>query len=230
MRFYKLTLSTDEKIIGRYPQSTEMVTTGDFGFNKNFNLGYEGPIKKLNILPETKLEDKAVLTDIVDSCYLISPYFLIVNPNLITLFIKFNLPDYEVFDSPVHHKGDINKYQLFHIEYPSNDEVIDFSKSKFYIGERGQAPSNAIRKVDNFKHYKKVQQHVKIEFSGKNLLCKELTLDFSKNSFDLFRLTVVPALGYFISERLKDAIEGKGFTGFDFKEIDSDKCNIKVIY
>lgn len=228
MKFFKLTLSTDEKIIGRYPQSIEMITIGDWGLKENFQLGYFGPIKNLGRLPETKIQDNAIATDIVESAYLRESFFLIMNQKFVDFLIQFKIPAYELFESPVHHKKVIHNYKLFHIEYPSNDLFINFRKSEFYIGKRGLPPSDLLVEIHHFKEYLKRQKQTKLEHPGNNLLCKKLILDLSKCEYDLFRLAVVPALGYFVSERLKNSIESKGFTGLDFKEIEEDP-KIEVI-
>lgn len=222
MKFYRLTLSTDEKIIGRYPQSTEMLRIGDFGKDENFKLGIYGPITNLDIHPITKLQSQAFLTTVIDSSYLRPQYFLTVRIELINLFDNFNIPDFEVFESPVHHNNKVYDYKLFHIDYPSNDELIDFKSSEFYVGKRGLPPSELSVSVNTFEEYLILQKQVKIDYEGNNLLCKKILLDFSQCNLDMFRLTVVPALGYFVSEKLKHAIEERGFTGFDFKEIEVD--------
>jgi len=47
---------------------------------------------------------------------------------------------------------------------------------------------------------------------------------------DMFRIINTPASGYYVSERLKHAIEEKGFTGMAFKEISDVDKRIEVIY
>jgi hypothetical protein len=61
------------------------------------------------------------------------------------------------------------------------------------------------------------------------LLHSIVTLDLSKATEDMFRIINAPSSGYFISEKLKNAIEENGFTGMAFTEVGKlDK--IEVIY
>ena len=63
------------------------------------------------------------------------------------------------------------------------------------------------------------------------LRCDQLIFNLSKATEDLFRITDVPfGHGYYVSERLKEAIEKERFTGMAFKEIEEYNKRIKVIY
>ncbi|MEO1255552.1 MAG: hypothetical protein AAFY41_11830 [Bacteroidota bacterium] len=228
MRFYKLNLTADEKIIGQYPQ-TKIIEQGDFGLEKNIRLGHFGPIGELLNKPKLRFEDNALVTDAVDNIYLSYSLFLIISSDLLDLFIEFTLKSFKTYDVFISHRSKVFDYKLFHVDYPSNDEFINFERSEFYIGKRGVPPSDLLVEIHHFEEYLKRQKQAKADYPGSNLLCKKLMLDLSQCELDLFRLTVGPALGYFVSEKLKNVIETEGFTGFAFKEIEED-TKIEVLY
>jgi hypothetical protein len=229
MKYYRLATSADEKFIGQFPQ-TKMIKLGDFGLEENMRLGYEQPIKKLTNPPEIQLEDGAIISDALDSIYLTYSFFLIINNNLLRLFKEVNLPYFEVFDIPVFYHKKVLEYKLFHIDYPKNDNFINFSKSSFYVGQRGKDPDYFIKIISDYEEYTQMKEKLKVENTRKHLLAKEIVLDLSDNKFDLFRLTVDYSMGYYISEKLKSKIEELKYTGFDFKEIEDVDSKIRVIY
>lgn len=57
-----------------------------------------------------------------------------------------------------------------------------------------------------------------------------IVFDLSKVNEDFFRIINAPYSGYFVSEKLKNAIEKEKFTGFAFQEIEEMDTRIKVIY
>ena len=59
---------------------------------------------------------------------------------------------------------------------------------------------------------------------------KNIILNLSKIDLDLFRIINAPASGYYVSEKLKTAIEKEGFTGFAFREITEMDDKINVLY
>ena len=74
--------------------------------------------------------------------------------------------------------------------------------------------------------------HIRNELDNKNKFLKDIkiVLNLSKIDLDLFRIINAPASGYYVSEKLKNAIEKERFTGFAFQEIEDMDDRIKVIY
>lgn len=56
-----------------------------------------------------------------------------------------------------------------------------------------------------------------------------LTIDNTRISDDFFRLINVPYSGYYVSERLKEAMEAEGFTGMAFQKMHMIDNKIKII-
>ena len=83
----------------------------------------------------------------------------------------------------------------------------------------------------NINNYEEFLQ-IRDELSNKNKFLKEknIILNLSKIDLDLFRIINAPASGYYVSEKLKTAIEKEGFTGFAFREITEMDDKINVLY
>lgn len=120
----------------------------------------------------------------------------------------------------VHHNNIIiNDYKLFRLSQTYQRELIDFEKSEFYIGDfiNYDLIGDSI-KIEDYDKYIITRE----ELSKKNKLLKykKVILNLSNIEMDLFRISNTPASGYYISEKLKNAIEKERFTGFAFQEIE----------
>lgn len=113
----------------------------------------------------------------------------------------------------------INDYKLFRLSQTYQRELIDFEKSEFYIGDfiNYDLIGDSI-KIEDYDKYIITRE----ELSKKNKLLKykKVILNLSNIEMDLFRISNTPASGYYISEKLKNAIEKERFTGFAFQEIE----------
>jgi hypothetical protein len=227
MKFYWLRIGSNRKIFGpAYPQ-TEIVRMGDFKLDLDVRhekprLGQDGPIRKLDEVPALAFRKSAKVTDALMNVYLSEEYFLLITDRLLRVLVESRLPEFETFTIPVHRGDEVLSYHLFHLAYPSNG-LVDFARSEFYIGKMWQPASGPIVKAPDLASHVQMEKEVRESHPGEELLCKRMVIDLSSCEYDLFRLTVVPPLGYFISERLKQRIEALGYTGFDFKEIDTMK-------
>lgn len=133
MNWYSVSVSTDEKVVGKYPQTDGM----GLGYNLN------APNSVWNI-PNLKMPDfepafdyflldkKAKLTDVISTALINARGFLISN-KLKTILDKFHLTKHIYYPVKILHKKDFitNYYWLHFIEDNSND--IDFKNSSFEL-------------------------------------------------------------------------------------------------
>lgn len=148
MRYYKLDISIDKKVIGRYPQSTGGIWNGvKHEVGKDFvDLAKYGPVHSKFPMFDPILHKSAIATDMLSGDSHLS---LAIN-NRFYSFLKpllNNIPhqiwDYKVYNSEAKTNFESNKliiknkdklkvydYKLFHISYPKLD-FIDYSKSLF---------------------------------------------------------------------------------------------------
>jgi len=217
--------------IGKYPQDGGVKKVGSFHINCPV-LGWDNPVTEIPILPELIISTRAKPTSYITNTA-IPNWFLIIKNYFIDFLNDFSIQDHQFWQLKVHHKSSIiNDYSLFHLSYSSENEYVDFANSSFYLGKMTDfkyvGDNVNISSYDNYLSFREVSEK---EDSNLMLKASKIVLDFQNVKEDLFRLTNVPNIGgYFVSEKLKNAIEKNKFTGMAFKEINDNDENIKVIY
>ncbi|MDO5655543.1 MAG: hypothetical protein Q4G27_05325 [Flavobacteriaceae bacterium] len=227
MKYYKLVESININEIGIYPQVTN---TEKFFDTQEFGLGFNERIEKEFILPVPIMENKAKVTSIISVTAIDNSVFLVLKNYFIDFLKKFKIGDFQFWNIDVYHKKQLIKdYYLFHLSYPSQKEVIDFEKSKFKIKDN----TNIILEQKKYTDYHGYQTDwKKLIWEGSVITFDTLYLDFSSANLDLIRIIDIDSIGigYYVSERLKNAIEKEKFTGFAFQEIEEMDKRIKVIF
>jgi len=228
MKYFKLTEAIDNKIIGRYPQGETSKIVGnlnDFYWNK-----LNG--KDIDIvLPHPIIVDKAKTTDYISVVPINSLAFLILKLDLCSLIENSNIKKFQKWNIKVDHKKKtLGDYQLFWLIESSENEVVQYTISDFFIGKLGDRryKGNSIS-ISSSENYFKINREL---MNNKLILkCNELVLDFSVSNNDLIKLTNAPfANGYYVSEKLKYDIESQGYTGINFMETSKINSKVKVIY
>ena len=231
MKYYIFHGSIDNKVVGKYPQSEEVKVYGNL-----HELPLNQPIKEDKlIMQEPILLKKAKLTSYLDITAILRNRYMVINDNLMNFLAKFAISEYTKWPIKIHQADNvISNYKLFHISYPSDEMIVDYKNSEFLVGKLGDWRDPSIRKpvkVDSYAGYLNLRNELRNRSDNSEIRCNKLIIDFTKTDFDLLRLANVPfGARYYISEKLKDAIEKEGFTGFDFKEIEYDNKNIYPIW
>lgn len=218
MKFYKLSNSIDDAIVGKYPQGEKSIVQG----NIEQLYGVTVPDNEGLVLPELLLVDKAIITDYIQVVTINSFFFLILNKKFKTLLNNFNVEKANSFAINIHHKKKIiASHSIFYLLESKEDICVEYSKSSFYTGTlkdyKYVGETVAINNSIDFRIF-----NDKLLSEGLYLKCKELHLNFSNIKDDLIRVTnAMFGSGYYVSERLKKAIESNNLTGMSFKE-----CNV----
>lgn len=227
MKYYKLIESINNKEIGVYPQSLSVKNITDI---QKFGFGFYNEIQEKFSLPEPILQKKAKLTNYLGVIPINSMIFKIIDDELFDFIINYNLPKFQKWKIKTHHNGaEIDKYNLFHLSHPFQDKLIDFKHSVFMV----KNISNIMAERKQYLNYYDYQTDwKKLIWTGSVIAFDILYLDFSKLNEDLIRIIDIDsvATGFYVSERLKNAIEKERFTGFAFQEIEEMDKRIKVIY
>lgn len=229
MKYYNLTSSRNRKEIGKKPQSE----TGNQGDIQQDFMPWEGKIDFDFKLPEPYLEKRAKQVSFLDVAF-IHPYqFLVLDDSLLSFLKKFNLGSYQDWKiNTWQNKELIKKYNLFLLNDTKQDQYINFSESEFLIGKLGDWRDRTIRKpvdIKSYTDYVYLKNDLRKTKDKKRLRNNKVVLDLSNTTEDMFRLVNAPLGGYFVSEKLKNAIEKNGFTGMDFKEVSElDKVEVQI--
>jgi len=231
MKYYWLTNNIDPKIVGRYDQSESAHNAPKFWEHIE-----NGEINEGMTIPEPILHSKANLTSYLSSVPINRLLFLILKKEFVEFLKDFNVSSFQTWNMKVHYRNKIiTNYCLFYLSHPSQKKYVDYRNSEFYIG--------------NIKDYKWVGEEINIsdyenflsireDLRSQRLMlkAKKFVFNFSEATEDLIRITdappVVGSKGYYVSEKLKSAIEVEGFTGMTFKEIEEidNERRIQVIY
>lgn len=213
MKYYKLLSNRNRKEVGRKPQSQD----GYVGDIQQDFMPWEGKIDFDFKLPEPNLEKKAKQVSFLDVAFVHSYRFLVLDDSLLSFFKEFNLGNYQNWKiNTWQNKQLIEKYNLFIINDTKQAEYINYSKSEFLIGKLGDWRDVSIRKsviVENYIDYNNLKNNLRKTKDKKRLRHNKIVLDLSNVSEDMFRIVNAPPGGYFVSEKLKNAIEENGFTG-----------------
>lgn len=206
--------------------------TGDIGdMHSNF-LPFEGKILTDFKLPVIHLQNNAKQTTLLNSV-IIQPWFLIFRNNFIKYLKEYNISEFQCWNIDItHNKEIIRDYSLFYLIKGIQDTIVDYKNSEFFIGNFNKSKDNTSGKnvgINNYYEYLKIKSFTDND-DNLFLYCNKVVINLKNIEFDLFRLINIPFGGYFVSERLKNAIEQNRFTGMRFQEIEEFNSNIKVIY
>ena len=165
------------------------------------------------------IASKAKITDV--QCLIDFGDFVqgfILNDKLLDLLLNFNLPIYRTYELNLYHKGKrINNYYFFVI-YDECNKYVDFNKSKFYWNHHSEKKMYEDLIVNSSKELKDLFYNSVVNSNPfKTIGSNKIVLN-KKFNFDMLRIHYLFPPGYYVSKRLKEAIEKEGITGILFEE------------
>ena len=228
MKYYFLSNSINRKLIGRYPQSESLSTESNI-----FTFKQHEEITKDSILPEPILHVRSKLTAYIDSIPINKFWFLILRNDFIRFLKTYKINNFQYWGLTVYkNKKSIDNYSLFHVHESYQEKYVDYKKSNFHVKKIGDNNSKKTVNINSYEEYCNLLEFLREEDQNLMMYSEKLVLDFNKATDDIFRLDNLPCLGigYYVSERLKNAIEEGGFTGMEFSEIEEKYKHIKIMY
>jgi hypothetical protein len=212
---YKIQPAKINMVVG-YVASNHMVE--DYYFNQPdsvYNINVRG---KLNFTPNIdaiQILKRAKLMDILSSVPVPNSGML-VSDKLLDTFMKFVIPfETQIFDAYTVHKDERHHYNYFYIYKSHEDMQVDWERSVFKDGFLVDKPilgtykkdiqqiRNTIVKGESIRSTDPVKMVINTSFIKSDII----KLDFSHN-------------GYYVSKKLKTAIEEAGCQGVDLIPID----------
>ena len=140
------------------------------------------------------------------------PYLCLISNRLLTFFKHFRLPPHQIFTAKISWKKElIEDYSLVFF-YTIDDRYLDYQKSTFCIARFSHKLQEV--EINSYEELlkerekypsKQVIEEVRVE---KMVIQQDIPFDIIRMQFS--------AIGLYISENLKTAIEKEGFTGMDF--------------
>ena len=226
MKYYKFGFNFNLKEVGVQPQSSEIKLAE---FNSE-DLGFKGPIESPLYPPHPILKPRAKPTTFLNITAINYSRFLVFKDLFFDILKEHQIDEYQKWPIDITYRNELlHKYWLFYLIRTYEDQVVDFYESKFRIGKlsdwRYVGDSVHISDYENFCSLEEV-------LNQDNLILKaeRLIIDFSNTNADLLRIASVPSSfnGYYLSEKLKNAIEDNNLTGISFQDVDQEDDRIVV--
>lgn len=234
MKYYIIKHAINKDTGNVFPQSQEQVNnTPPIYTDKNFTK--KGIIMQPEIMPELKLENNAKPSTLLSAATLSDRRTLVIKKEFAEFLCNYDVPECLVYDIKVHHKNTIydNYYILQMID---SYDYLDYQKSKFFYGNFSDLAKSDLQ-PDNTRNYTSIDncedgedKRDKSSKQNKYLILEKGIIDFSHTEKDMFYMhTFSLGNGFYVSEKLKEAIESNGFTGIEFIENDNNK-RLEIIY
>lgn len=209
IKFFKLAHCVEISEIGMYPQvKIDWPWDVDYRGERSYiQTPLRGPARQDIVFPRFKLERAAKANDWVGDGGGVGMYYWMISKRLYDLVKTFNIDEYQYFPAPVHTPKSIVDYHLIYFPWPRGDDFIDWEKSTF----RRVTP-NGEGEIEQFNNTKERQ----LAKNKHELQTVQLVLNVEKITMDAFRFMGFET-GFYVSERLKNAMEAAGMTGIVYE-------------
>lgn len=214
MKYFRLECEYKKEIVGPYPQSEGMAEYYQYDSTNSIrNLNYDNDFEPN--LDAIQLVKAAKLTDRLSVVVIGSLIGIIISKEVKSLLKNYELPKHQFFRAKVlnHQRQEVKEkqYFLFRILEHQNQH-INFDKSEFYIREWGGVDLGTI---DITKAQDLEVSSMEMGLGVGQFVTPRFITLYPEAQFDIFSFRRFA--GFFVSERLKNAIEAAGLTGMRFE-------------
>jgi hypothetical protein len=228
MKFFKLEYnSLNIKETGTQFQCVSVEKIGDM--QKNI-FPLEGLINFSFELPIPIMESKAKQTTLLNAIP-INSKFIILKSYFIEFLKKFDIGEFQTWSLKIKQKSIYyDDYKLFVLNFPIQKEIIDFENTFFFKGKISDfAFTGNNLHISDYDKYLKI--HAEFQNSDDDLLkIRKVCFDMRQVKVDMFSIYNFPFGGYYVSEKLKNAIEEHRFSGMVFTDIEKISDKLTIIY
>ncbi|MFL0092971.1 hypothetical protein V3A08_05505 [Tenacibaculum maritimum] len=213
MKYYQIKIDIDK--LRTYPISIKMID--DYRYDKGNSVSKLKSRGKLDFVPnfnsiELIKSANPNKLDIISSVP-IAGSGIIISDKLLSIIREFRVPDeLQIFDVNAIHKG-VN-YHYNYLYQPKQKEYLNLNEMLFF-------ETNMVGKIKKELNINTYEEYLEIIKKNKliQIKPKQLILKKENINYDIFNLSYI-GLGYYVSEKLKKAIEEKGCQGIAFIPIE----------
>lgn len=211
IKYFKLTIETDRKKVGEYPQVDIVKNIPKDIYDDFSNLSVEFFPDNPPDLNYFCFKREAKITDLISNGYIDLSTGLFINERLKSIVDQYKLFNVQYYEANI--KKDQKIYLYFYLHILESNEYIDFPQSIFGVGDPLGRPQGPTFKVnDLFGLTEKMNG-----FVANNNFDYVIPLSiFLKQKIDLVRVPFEPSL--FISEELITRFIKDKITGFNVEE------------
>lgn len=216
MAFYSINSSSNEKVLGNYPQIKGEKHNCHVWDNEKFIDRLE--FKKIKFTPITSnaiLYSKSNLTDLINISSIGFGRKMLIRRKLKSILDSHNKDDIRFYESNLIQDGkEITGYWITN-PIRSRLEFIDSKKSKVFLIKNYINTINELN-LTSLEEFLKEKAKIEYPFS---LLIKNISIKKNINS-DFFILTDISGgIKYVVSKKVKNQIQNKNCTGIEFQPI-----------
>lgn len=221
VKFFKISYSTDLTIVGEYPQIQKVIYSDSPHWHplyfRNVLTSYHEKLDFTPIFDTFSIVNKAKFTDILST--VLSAY--VFNEKMLNVLSNFTMSStFAAYPIKVQKRLKIVDYYFFYLH---NDDYahLDIKETIFYE-EKAQSL------IDDPRRYIKINDISEINDWGKwhskfpKLKVEKLIYKNEIKDLDLLDGTYGDEAGYFVSLRLKEALEKAGISGILFEEVEKE--------
>jgi hypothetical protein len=205
MIFYKMESKFGKEVGNTYPQSQSVKS--EINVNSSIHLLNQwGKFPENVYIPDSVLDSKAILTDLISS----SPiYQKIVSDKLKNILFSYRKIGIQFFSTNVLSREKKTNYWLLN-EYEYDYEFVDYSNSEIIRSNDDAKTVLKIKSANEFIEKKQLFEKVNDSIWIEKL---HLIKDINK---DILFLDKVSGSNIYLSQKIKDEIESKRCTGIEF--------------
>ena len=209
IKLFKLAHCAQIPVIGYYPQiEIDWPWDVDYRGERSYiQTPLSGPVRQDIVFPRFKLAKLAKANDWVGDGGGVGRKYWMISTRLYDLIQTFSIDEYQYFPAPVHTLNGVVDYHLIYFLWPRGDDFINWERSVF----RRTLPSGN-NQSEQFANTKE-RQFAKDEHE---LQIVDLVLNTEKITVDIFHFKGFET-GFYVSERLKNAMEADGMTGIEYE-------------
>lgn len=212
IQIYKIRIKAEVSEIGCFPQTQPLPTDNwdHWGKTSVSSLPLEGIIPFRPQFPRLGLEEAARCTDLM-STVVASSKMLMISENLYKIFSIYLSDAHQCFLELVETPNGKIPYLFLYMTFPRDEEVFDWSVCVFFDVND---PEKKLFSVTDSKAYYAA-------CNGKVIRHEHLVLREGQPLFDLFHCRYFGGgRGFYVTSRMKAAIESAGITGISFEQFD----------
>ena len=216
MKYYKLEEKIDKLRTIFYANVPENYLKSIYDLKSRDKLSYTPNLKHIQL----KNSFNSIKRDILRLSSTGNGGGIIISDKLLNVFKEFLLPkELQIFDAIAIHKGREYHYNYFYIYEANEERVFDF-ENNYFIKTNFGFPEDDYFKID-YKELKKRSLENYEELTPKEIIVKPENI-----TSDIFRLDLTMS-GYYVSQRLKEAVEKAECKGLKFIPIEELKYKHK---
>jgi hypothetical protein len=209
LKLFKLAHNLEIAEIGYYPQvEISWPWSIDYWGERSFvNTPLSGSVREDVVFPRFNLASQAKANDWVGNGAALEISYLFVSTRLYELMRSFQMDNHQQFPVPVETSVDTLGYHLIYFLWPRSDDFIDWQNTIF---QRTSASGETnLEQFNNTRERQFAKNNYELSMYQPGIHSEKITCDaFRFGGYDM---------GFYVSERLKNAMESAGMTGIVYE-------------